>query len=316
MHEQTNAQTETITQSPHAVFMVRPHHFFPNEETAVDNAFQTSAPTDKAGEIALKAQYEFDSMVNILHKAGVSVTVFDDTPTPRKDDAVFPNNWISTHPNGTILLYPMRALKRRTERREDIVTFLRTHYQVNRLVDLSYFETQAVFLEGTGALVIDYQNALAYVSLSQRAHRAALERACESAELTPIVFHATDKSRTPIYHTNVMMSIGTHFAAVCLDSISDEVERQRVVTALMATKKRIINLSLPQIDRFAGNILELFGSKGPVIVLSHSALRALTLTQKKQLELHAALCPIQVPTIEMGGGSVRCMIAGIHLFHR
>lgn len=301
------------TQNPNAVIMVRPAAFFPNQETAADNAFQTHADQSQAANISAKAQSEFDAAVQQLINQGITVHVFEDTPIPHKPDAVFPNNWFSTHADGTLVLYPMYAPVRRLERRDDVVTFLKSHYRVKRIIDLSNRESNNVFLEGTGSLVIDHDGAIAYVALSHRAHKSLVAELCDQLQLQALTFSTADAQNTPIYHTNVMMGIGRYTAVICLDSIVDADKRKTVIDTLNKTNKTIIEISLAQMNRFAGNVIELQGTQGPILVLSETALKCFTAEQKARLEQVVQLCPLSIPTIEMGGGSARCMIAGVHL---
>jgi hypothetical protein len=302
-----------IQQNPQAIIMVRPANFFPNQETAADNAFQTQAKTADAPQLSAKAQGEFDNAVSRLQDRGVLVTAFEDTPTPAKPDAVFPNNWFSTHPDGTVILYPMYAPVRRLERRQDVVAHLQQHYQVSRIIDLSAREADQQYLEGTGSLVIDHANALAYVALSHRAHANLVEEVCEQLQLKPIMFATADAHQTPIYHTNVMMGVGRKTAVVCLESITEPSAREQVQESLVSTDKLVIDISLAQMNQFAGNVIELRGRNGPVLVMSETARKSFSHEQIQRLETVAELCPLSIPTIEMGGGSARCMIAGIHL---
>jgi len=300
-------------QTPTAIFMVRPSSFFPNEQTAEDNVFQTSAPLQDAQAIAHSAQKEFDGVAKQLQKYGVNLHVFEDTINPKKPDAVFPNNWISTHPDGSVVLYPMYAPVRRLERRQDVIDFLQAHYQVGRVIDLTSQETNEKYLEGTGALVLDHENKLAFCALSHRADADLVHNACAQLKLEPVLFTSLDSHNIPIYHTNVMMSIGQKFAMICLESIKDDNEKQNILNKLEQTGKKIITLSLEQIQRFSGNVLELKGHQGPILALSTTAQAALTPAQIQVLEGYVELCPMAIPHIEFGGGSIRCMIAGIHL---
>lgn len=305
--------TQSTKQNPRAIVMVRPANFFPNQETAADNAFQAQADQSQAANISAQAQKEFDAAVQQIQDKGITVHVFEDTPQPEKPDAVFPNNWFSTHADGSLVLYPMYAPVRRLERRNDVVHYLKEHYQVSRLIDLTEREAQNVFLEGTGSVVIDHDQRIAYVALSHRAHKTLVSELCDQLQLQPITFSTADAKGTPIYHTNVMMGLGLKTAVICLESITDAEERKTVTDALTNTDKTIIDISLAQMNGFAGNVIELQGKQGPVLVMSETALKHFTEDQIRQLEQVVTLCPLTIPTIEMGGGSARCMIAGIHL---
>jgi hypothetical protein len=227
---------------------------------------------------------------------------------------VFPNNWISTHHDGRIALFPMYSALRRRERRQDIVAELRKHYRVTKLIDYSAFEDEGSFLEGTGSLVLDHLNKTAYVSLSNRSSLEMIQRFAEDFSYEPIIFISIGSNARPIYHTNVMMCIGTAFAMVGLELICDEAERQQVQVRLEKSGKEIVELSADQIANFAGNAIELRNTGGEkLLVLSSRAARALAEEQRKRLSRHARIVPLELPTIELGGGSARCMIATIHL---
>jgi hypothetical protein len=306
-------QSTTPTQSTNSVLMVRPCQFYPNPETAADNAFQArvDCAADALSELARK---EFDAAVETLHAAGINVHVFEDTTEPEKPDAVFPNNWISTHHDGRIVLFPMYSALRRRERRPDIVKELRKHYRVTDVIDYSPFEDEGCCLEGTGSLVLDHLNNIAYVSLSNRSDPKVIQRFTENFSYESVTFTSVGSDGQPIYHTNVMMCIGTAFAMVGLETIANERERQQVRTHLEETGKKIIELSANQIANFAGNAIELHNKTGQkLLVLSTRAAQVLTEDQRKRLNRYARLVPLDLPTIELGGGSARCMIATIHL---
>jgi hypothetical protein len=301
------------TQSTNSVLMVRPCQFYPNPETAADNAFQArvDCAADALSELARK---EFDAAVETLHAAGINVHVFEDTTEPEKPDAVFPNNWISTHHDGRIVLFPMYSALRRRERRPDIVKELRKHYRVTDVIDYSPFEDEGCCLEGTGSLVLDHLNKIAYVSLSNRSNPKVIQRFADDFSYESVTFTSIGSNGQAIYHTNVMMCIGTAFAIVGLETIPNERERQQVRTHLEETGKKIIELSANQIANFAGNAIELHNKTGEkLLVLSTRAARVLTEDQRKRLNRYARLVPLDLPTIELGGGSARCMIATIHL---
>jgi len=306
-------QSVALTQSTNSVLMVRPCRFYPNPETAADNAFQ--ARVDCAADaLSAVAQKELDAAVQTLRAADVNVHVFEDTAKPEKPDAVFPNNWISTHHDGRIALFPMYSALRRRERRQDIVGELRKHYRVNEVIDYSAFEKQGCCLEGTGSLVLDHPNKIAYVSLSNRSNSKMIRRFAEDFSYEPVTFTSIGPDDQPIYHTNVMMCIGTAFALVGLEMIRNKSERQRVRARLQRSSKDIVELSPDQIANFAGNAIELHDTHGEkLLVLSERAIRALTGEQRARLTRYVRLVPLELPTIELGGGSARCMIATIHL---
>ncbi len=302
-----------IQQSANAVLMIRPHRFYPNPETAADNAFQQAVSTEKLADLTAAAQQEFDEAVGKLRNAGVTVHVVDDTATPEKPDAVFPNNWFSTHHDGRVALYPMYSAARRAERRHDVIDHLRKHYRVTDVVDYSPREQQDESLEGTGSLVLDHVNKIAYASLSQRTHPDVLKQFCHDFGYEPVIFRSESEGGQPIYHTNVMMCVGSEFALVGLETIPDDGDRTAVRDRLEATGKEVIDLTSGQIANFAGNAIELHNDKGKLLVLSTRGAHALTAEQRALIERHAQLVELSLPTIELAGGSARCMIATIHL---
>jgi hypothetical protein len=309
-------QNAAHAQSTNSVLMIRPARFYPNPETAADNAFQHDADRD-SGALTLMARSEFDAAVQRLRAAGIKVHVFEDTAEPEKPDAIFPNNWISTHHDGRIALFPMYSALRRRERRQDIVEELRRHYRVTDVVDYSPFEDDDYCLEGTGSLVFDHLNKIAYVSFSNRSNPKVIQRFADDFSYEPVTFTSIDSNGQPIYHTNVMMCIGTGFAMVALEMIPNKAERKQVRARLEKTGKEIVELSADQIANFAGNAIELHSKGGEkLLVLSNRAVRALTEEQRETLTRYASLVPLELPTIELGGGSARCMMATIHLTPR
>lgn len=302
-------------QAPQSVVMIRPHHFTPNTQTAKDNTFQGQVAGHTAEQIASRAYSEVTQAVSALSDAGIKVHLFEDksTATP---DSVFPNNWFSTHSGGHIAVYPMYSPNRRSERRHDVLELLKQRFRVQDIRDYSGLEQDSLFLEGTGAMVIDHLERVAYAARSRRTSEVLLERFCAHFDYEPMVFDAFDLSGAPIYHTNVLMCIGTGFAMIGLDCIPDRVRRQEVLDRIHAGHRDVIELSQQQIADFAGNAIELSGSDGPLLALSQRALASLNSRQKALLEAHVSLLPLEIPTIELAGGSVRCMIAGIHLSER
>ena len=299
--------------------MVRPHSFRKNEETATNNHYQRDIAQASPEEIIEQAQEEFDGLVDQLKAAGVEVVVFDEAEPHETPDALFPNNWISTHADGTVALYPMFAPNRRTERREDVPLVLEHQFgfDVRQIIDFTEFESHDKFLEGTGSIVLDRINRKAYAALSDRTDARALEHFCDQLDFEPVAFQAfqtVDNQRLPIYHTNVMMSIGSGYAVVCLDSIDSDDERKQVVDAIALDGLELIAITEEQVNQFAGNMLELTGDDGPVLVMSASAYQSLVPGQIEKLQQHTTLLHAPLPTIETcGGGSARCMIAEIHL---
>jgi len=293
--------------------MVRPCRFYPNPETAADNAFQRRTEGD-ADELSTAARMEFDVAVATLRNSGVCVHVFDDTSDPAKPDAVFPNNWISTHHDGRVALFPMYSPLRRRERRNDIVDELRKQYRVTEVIDYSIFESEASYLEGTGSLVLDHVNHIAYVSLSNRSTEKVIRRFAEDFGYEPVTFTSIGLDGKPIYHTNVMMCVGTDFALVGLSMIPNETERRRLQARLDASGKEIVELTADQVTNFAGNAIEVENGQGErLLVLSARAVPTFNERQRTMLRRHVRLVPLTLPTIELAGGSARCMVAEIYL---
>ena len=309
----------TMKQSTSSVFMVRPYSFRKNEETATNNHYQRELAETSPEEIIERAQGEFDGLVERLETAGVEVVVFDEAEPHVTPDALFPNNWISTHADGTVALYPMFAPNRRTERRDDVPLVLEHQFgfDVRQIIDFTEFESHGKFLEGTGSIVLDRINRKAYAALSDRTDARSLEHFCDQLNFTPVAFEAfqtVDNKRLPIYHTNVMMSIGSGYAVVCLDCIDSDEERQHVQDSVAQDGLTLIPITEEQVNQFAGNMLELQGADGPVLVMSACAYQSLEPNQISELQRHTTLLYAPLPTIETcGGGSARCMIAEIHL---
>ncbi|HLW73894.1 MAG TPA: arginine deiminase-related protein [Gammaproteobacteria bacterium] len=308
-----NASQEN--QSATAVLMIRPANFGANPETAGSNTFQKS--TAQGAEVQAKARAEFDGLVEVLSKAGVLVEVFEDRTEPVTPDAVFPNNWVSFHGDGSAWLYPMQAASRRWERRSDILDSLRVErgYRLGDVRDLSYAELDGRYLEGTGSLVLDRRNRVAYAGLSPRTDARLVQEWTKSTGYTALAFHARDTKGRAIYHTNVMLCVGTDFALGCFDCIVEPKERERVTKQLADTGHELVAISPYQMEAFAGNMLELKGRYGETLLaLSARAERALQPKQRAVLERYARLVASPIDTIEdCSGGSVRCMLAEIHL---
>jgi len=308
-----STESDSVQQSANAVLMIRPYRFYPNPETAADNAFQQAVEAGELPAISAAAQQEFDEAVETLRAAGVTVHVVDDTATPDKPDAVFPNNWFSTHHDGRVALYPMYSAARRRERRHDVIDELRKHYLIKDVVDYSASESEERALEGTGSLVLDHVNKLAYASLSQRTHPDVLAQFCDDFGYEAVKFRSESEDGRPVYHTNVVMCVASEFALISLEMIPDEAERGGVQNLLEATGKEVIELSQKQIGEYAGNAIELHNAKEKLLVLSARAEAALTTAQCSVIEQYARMIPLSLPTIELAGGSARCMMATIHL---
>ena len=309
------AAAHAAIQAPAAVVMIRPRTFQPNPETAADNAFQSAGVADVAERqsVAAQAQIEVAAVATALRGEGVGVVLFDDREGIDTPDSVFPNNWISTHEDGRVVLYPMAAPSRRRERRGDVVEGLRERYDVAQVLDLSPVELEGRYLEGTGALVLDHVHRIAYMARSGRANEAVLDQWCEAMGYTAEVFNTVDQAGQPIYHTNVVLSIATDFVVAGLGNIPDPVERARIAARLGETGRDVIEIDRGQVAEFAGNGLELTGSRGRIFTLSTRALAALRPDQIAAIETSARILAIAIPTIERSGGSVRCMLAGVHL---
>jgi hypothetical protein len=296
--------------------MVRPASFGFNPQTAASNAFQRPADPTGDAEMQGRARGEFEGLAQALQRAGVEVLIAADTPLPAKPDAVFPNNWVSFHFDGTVALYPMLAPNRRCERREDILEQVVRdgRFHVSRTVDLTHREAEGKFLEGTGSLVLDRPQRVAYASLSPRTDLDVLGEFAQLLDYELVTFEARDGAGQPVYHTNVVMAIGTRFAVVCGEAIALPPHRDAVFNKLRAAGHEILDISLRQMQGFAGNLLELSTAGGRVIALSTTAWRGLELAQRRILESHGSVVPVDIPTIErIGGGGVRCMLAEIHL---
>lgn len=299
--------------------MIRPVAFRMNEQTAVNNYYQKVLDNLLPATVNAKAQQEFDAFVEKLKAVGVDVTVVDDTLDPDTPDSIFPNNWISFHENGDVALYPMFAENRRLERREEILDLLEEKgFQIDAIVDYTAAEEDGFFLEGTGSLLLDRANQKAYCALSPRADEELFIEFCEDFDYAPIIFEAfqnVDGDRKLIYHTNVMMCLGEHFAVICADSIDDKQERKAVMASLKEDKKEVILISEAQVNNFAGNMLEVVGKDNKhYLVMSTAAHQSLTKEQVAKLEKHATILSSSLDTIEAcGGGSARCMMAEIFL---
>jgi hypothetical protein len=294
--------------------MVRPAAFGFNEETAANNYFQSNPGIDKK-QLQQKALAEFDNMVQTLRQHDITVWVIDDTSEPAKPDAIFPNNWLSTSPSGTVAVFPLYAPNRRTEKRDDILDQLAKSFVVKEVQDWSEFEAEGRFLEGTGSMIIDYDNQMIYACVSERTSLSVLEKYAATNGFQAIVFLATDKNGMPVYHTNVVMTLGDGFCVLCEEAIEEEWELIAVRQLLESTNHSIISITREQLHSFAGNMLQVQNKKGEkYLVLSQTAFDSLRKEQKQQLEAYSTLLPIAVPTIEaVEGGSVRCMMAEIFL---
>lgn len=300
-------------QSTSNLLMIRPVAFGMNIQTADSNAFQNkSASQEKVQE---KALAEFNTFVEKLRSNGIDVTVINDTLKPHTPDSIFPNNWISFHEDGSVYLYPMQASNRRLERREDLIDELSKHFKITEINDLSFTEDRGEYLEGTGSMVLDRYNKIAYACLSIRTQEKVLDIFSNESGYKAVKFHAVDEHKMAIYHTNVMMCMGDSFVVICLESVPDEKEKALLLKSFEETEKEVVVISLAQMNHFAGNMLQVKNKKEEsFLVMSESAFNALSPDQIIQLEKYSTLLHSPIPTIEdNGGGSVRCMMAEIHL---
>ncbi|HEX3079304.1 MAG TPA: arginine deiminase-related protein [Puia sp.] len=299
-------------QTTSKVLMIRPLHFLFNEETALNNSFQVRGDQENLTE---KAIFEFDTFVNLLRAEGVDVTVVEDSPDPHTPDAIFPNNWISFHSSGIYCLYPMFAPNRRKERKSEVISVIQNNFHYNHLIDFTGYESENLFLEGTGSMVLDREKRLAYACLSPRTNETVLHDFCNKLNYQAIVFHAVNESGQAIYHTNVMMCVGDRYIVICLDSITDPSEKKYVEDTILRSGKEIIRISTHQMNHFAGNMLQLENERREkILVMSNAAWDVLLPDQREKLTKYNRILHTSLSQIETnGGGSARCMIAEIHL---
>jgi hypothetical protein len=292
--------------------MIRPLHFTFNAETAVNNSFQVNSRVENLTALAVE---EFDDFVKALRQEGLDVTVVEDSPEPHTPDAIFPNNWISFHKGGTYCLYPMFAPNRRMERKSEVIDLVRKKFNYHQLIDFTHYESENRFLEGTGSMVLDRDQRIAYACLSPRTDSVVLHDFCRMFDYKPVVFHSTNDAGEAIYHTNVMMCVADRYVVICLDSIPDPVEKKYVTETILTSGKEIIPLSSAQMNQFAGNMLQLQNKSGKkILVMSSAAWHSLYPEQKTKLITYNQVLHSSLKNIETnGGGSARCMIAEIHL---
>lgn len=297
------------------IMMVRPASFGFNEQTAESNAFQTNDTSLSQEQINTQAIAEFDAMVAQLRSVGLHVHLVEDSPLPIKPDAIFPNNWVSFHDNGTVITYPMFSPNRQTEIREDVLEEMEANFVVKKRIRFNRFTEKQLFLEGTGSMILDRDNRIVYACLSARTEENLLYNFAEWADYEPVLFLAVDSSDLEIYHTNVMMSVGESFAIICLDSIKEAADRVMVRAKLEKTNKEIIDISYEQMLSFAGNMLQVSNALGETyLVMSEQALKSLNNRQIEAIESHTKILACKIDTIEnYGGGSVRCMMAEVFL---
>jgi len=303
-----------MSQVASTILMIRPAAFGYNAETAANNVFQSQSKLS-ANDVQQKAEQEFDAFVEALRKKNIEVIVVQDTTDPVKPDAIFPNNWFCTLQDGTLAVFPMYAPNRRIEKRDDMLQVLTDEYKTRDVEDWSEYEAESLFLEGTGSMIIDHEHKLIYACLSPRTNKAVLEKFAYAHGYRAITFYAKDENGVEVYHTNVIMHLGETYAIICIESITDEIERIALTQLLTSTGHEIIPITLKQVHAYAGNMLQVKNAKGKnFTILSKQANKALTKEQKDILKIHSNLLPIDINTIEtIGGGSVRCMMAEIFL---
>lgn len=307
-----------MKQITNTILMIRPVNFRMNEQTAVNNYFMEEMELG-AETINKKAQREFDAFVSVLRDKGIKVITVDDRIETDTPDSIFPNNWISFHRNGTVVVYPMFAENRRRERREDLLDILENEgFHIEQLIDYTSAEEEGLFLEGTGSIIMDRENQKVYCALSERAHEELLIEFCEDFDCTPVIFTANQTvngERLPIYHTNVMMCVAEEYAVICLDAIDNKAERKNIIRHLKNDGKEIISISEGQMHKFAGNMLQVYGEgEQRYLVMSTAAYNSLSEEQLSKLEGYNPILHSPLDTIETcGGGSARCMMAEIFL---
>jgi len=297
------------------LLMIRPVNFKFNQQTANNNKFQKASDQENIHD---KAVQEFDRFVNTLRENDLEIIVIDDTLKPETPDSIFPNNWISLHEDGLAIRYPMFSENRRLERREDILNQLKTNFTINNLIDLSHYEKTGAYLEGTGSLVLDRENKIAYACQSIRTDVRVLKEFCLQTGYRSIIFNAVDLDGFPIYHTNVMMCLATQFVVICMDAIANNEEKNTLKETFSSTGKEIIEISYEQMNHFAGNMLQVKNIKNELLlIMSQQAYLSLSTEQIAKLQKYNRIVTSPIDTIEkIGGGSARCMLAEIHLYKR
>jgi hypothetical protein len=292
--------------------MIRPVNFGYNAETAVNNAFQVAGQDKDAQQKALQ---EFDGFVTLLRDNGVHVLVVNDTPKPHTPDSIFPNNWISFHEDGTVCLYPMFAENRRQERKPQVMEVIRERFTINRTLDLTHYERNRLFLEGTGSMVLDRDLKIAFACLSPRTEKVVLDEWCREMDYQPILFESVDASREPVYHTNVVMCVADRYIVICMESLPNPAEKEQVRNAIDQSGKELVEISLDQMNHFAGNMLQVASTHGEtLLVMSTQAHDSLSPEQLNRLRSYNRIIHAPLQTIETnGGGSARCMLAEVFL---
>lgn len=302
-----------MAQITDTILMVRPSNFGFNEQTAENNSFQDATSARDDQQIKEDAIREFDNFVNTLREQQIEVVVVNDTPSPIKPDAIFPNNWFTTHDNGTIILYPMFAKNRQQERRLDVVEKLNKQFGFNKLIDFSSEENKNRILEGTGSMILDRVNKIVYACLSPRTNNDLLDDYCKRIGYQKVAFTAVDDNSDEIYHTNVMMALGVDFVVICLDAVKNMQERAALINSFEETDKKVIEITTEQMNKFAGNMLQVQNKENDsFLVMSKTAYNSLTPSQIEIIEELTNILPVNINTIEQyGGGSARCMMAEV-----
>lgn len=294
------------------ILMIRPVHFGYNAETAVNNAFQVAGQDKDAQQKALQ---EFDDFVTLLRDNGVYVIVVNDTPQPHTPDSIFPNNWVSFHADGTVCLYPMFAENRRQERKPHVLEIIRERFTINRTLDLTHYERNRLYLEGTGSMVLDRDLQIAFACLSPRTEKVVLDEWCREMDYQPLLFESIDAAGEPVYHTNVIMCVADRYILICMDSLPNAAEQELVRSAIDQSGKELIEISLDQMNHFAGNMLQVASTHGEtLLVMSTQAHNSLSAEQLNRLRSYNRIIHAPLQTIETnGGGSARCMMAEVFL---
>ncbi len=305
----------SLTQSVSTILMVRPANFGYNKQTAESNAFQNIDPEHSESEVVKLAKAEFDVFVEKLRAHGVNVVVYEEDYNSVRTDAVFPNNWISFHDNGRVVIYPMESPNRRIEKNQIVLDLLRSDFEIDHVDDLGGYEEDDQYLEGTGSIIFDYIHGKAYACRSSRTDEGLFKKVCQSLGYEAIIFDALDEQDFAIYHTNVMMALGSGYVVICMSSIKDPKDNALLLSHFKADQLEVIDISFDQLNSFAGNMLEVENEDGvKYLAMSKSAYDSLTRSQLEQINQYAEPLWGDIPTIEnIGGGSARCMMAAVHL---
>ncbi len=295
--------------------MVRPASFGFNEQTAKSNTFQTEVDSQENAQASEEAIAEFDNYVKVLQDAGITVNIIQDSSEPKKPDAIFPNNWISFHEDGQLVLYPMCTPNRRWERRRSILDMIGLGYKISNEIDLSHYEADEKFLEGTGSMILDRQNKICYACVSIRTDVVLLKEFCKKLDFEPVLFESVNENNFPVYHTNVIMGLAQDYVVICMESIPKESDKKMLLEKFAETGKEVVDISFEQVTKFCGNVIELESNAGKsLLVMSEQAFNGFTDKQKKQIQQYSKMTYAPIYTIEkIGGGGARCMVAEVFL---